>query len=276
MILIPAYFTGLAVAAFAALLVWCLSVYLRNVAIVDSLWSVMFILLGASFALAAPRLDERALLALALVCVWGMRLAVHITWRNLGHGEDRRYQAIRARNEPNFALKSLYLVFLLQAVLAWIISLPLLGAILAGTDVAGLGSRGAVRGMDGASAALGMLDYLGAAVWLVGFVFEAGGDWQLTRFKADPANKDKVMDRGFWRYTRHPNYFGDFCVWWGLFLIALGAGAWWSAAGPMLMSVLLMRVSGVSLLEKDIGERRPKYADYVRRTNAFFPGPPKP
>ena len=120
-----------------------------------------------------------------------------------------------------------------------------------------------------------ILDYAGAALWLVGMTFEAGGDWQLARFKADPANRGLVCDRGFWRLTRHPNYFGDFCVWWGLYLIALAAGAWWSAIGPILMSTLLMRVSGVTLLEQDIGERRPKYADYIRCTNAFFPGLPK-
>jgi steroid 5-alpha reductase family enzyme len=107
-------------------------------------------------------------------------------------------------------------------------------------------------------------------------VFEAGGDWQLARFKADPANKGKVMDRGFWALTRHPNYFGDFCIWWGFYLLAVSAGAWWSFPGPALMSLLLMRVSGVALLEKDIGERRPQYADYIRRTNAFFPGRPRP
>jgi len=112
-------------------------------------------------------------------------------------------------------------------------------------------------------------------VWAVGLVFEAGGDWQLARFKRDPANAGRVMDRGLWRYTRHPNYFGDFCVWWGFFLIALAGGAWWSVAGPLIMSFLLLRFSGVTLLEKDIGERRPAYAEYVRRTNAFFPGRPR-
>jgi len=255
------FLCGLPVVVLAACLTWVVSLFKRNVAIVDSLWSPMFLMLGFTYASLAPAAGPRGLLMLVLVTVWGLRLALHITWRNWGHGEDRRYQAIRARNEPNFACKSLYLVFVLQAVLAWLISLPLLGAL----ETAGAAGPGA----------LGWLDYAGAAVWLVGFVFEAGGDWQLVRFKADPANRDKVMDRGFWRLTRHPNYFGDFCVWWGLYLLALAAGAWWSIAGPVLMSVLLMRVSGVALLEKDIGERRPKYADYVRRTNAFFPWLPK-
>lgn len=253
------YSRGLGVAAIAAFGVWVLSLYKRNVAIVDSLWSVMFMMLAITFAWGQPNwaglatLGNRSTLILALVSVWAVRLFVHITWRNYGHGEDRRYQAIRARNEPHFALKSLYLVFLLQAVLAWIIALPLLGAL-------------------SSSRPLGLFDLAGATLWLVGFIFEAGGDWQLARFKAERTNQGKVMDQGFWRYTRHPNYFGDFCVWWGFYLIAVGAGAWWSALGPLLMSVLLMRVSGVALLEKDIGERRPEYADYVRRTNAFFPG----
>ncbi|MFK2902542.1 DUF1295 domain-containing protein [Dyella ginsengisoli] len=239
-----------------AIATWLLSVAKRNVAIVDSVWSLMFIAEACIYVFGAPAPSARGLLVAALVGIWGLRLSLHITVRGWGHGEDRRYQAIRERNEPGFALKSLYLVFVLQAVLAWIISLPLFGAAM------------------GASA-LGPLDAVGVLLWLVGFVFEAGGDWQLSRFKADPANKGKVMDRGLWRWTRHPNYFGDFCVWWGLYLIALSAGAWWSVVGPLLMSVLLMRVSGVTLLEKDIGERRPQYAEYIRRTNAFFPGPRK-
>ena len=265
------YLSGLVVLAGAAFLTWVPSVFLRNVAIVDGLWSLMFLLAAATYWYTAPGFDaavggeghrapgilERRELVLALVAVWALRLSVYITARNWGHGEDRRYQAIRARNDPGFTFKSLYLVFLFQALLAWVISLPLLGAILG------------VR-------PLGWLDYAGVALWVVGMVFEAGGDWQLARFKADPANRGKVMDRGLWRYTRHPNYFGDFCVWWGFYLIAASAGAWWTLPGPLLMSVLLMRVSGVTLLEKDIGERRPAYADYVRRTNAFFPGPPRP
>jgi steroid 5-alpha reductase family enzyme len=254
---ISVYSWGLAVLCLAAAATWLVSLPLRNVSIVDSLWSLLFVLAGATYAMssgAAP--SARTLLVLTLVTLWALRLSIYITWRNRGHGEDPRYQAIRARNQPHFSFKSLYLVFGLQAVLAWIISLPLLGAVL-GTH------------------ALGLSDAAGALAWLLGITFEAGGDWQLARFKANPGNRGRVMDRGFWRYTRHPNYFGDFCVWWGLYLIAAGAGAWWSFLGPLLMSVLLMRVSGVTLLEKDISKRRPEYVDYVRRTNAFFPGPRK-
>jgi steroid 5-alpha reductase family enzyme len=251
------YLTGLTAMAAAVVLVWLMSLRKRDVSIVDSAWSLLFVLGAITYALASDaRWSARQLLVLGLVSVWALRLAGYITWRNWGHGEDARYQEIRARNQPNFDFKSLYLVFLLQALLAWLISLPLLGAML---------SDGPFNGLDVA----------GAALWLVGIVFEAGGDWQLASFKADPANQGAVMDRGFWRFTRHPNYFGDFCVWWGLYLIAVASGAWWSFSGPLIMSVLLMRVSGVTLLEKDIGKRRPKYADYVRRTNAFFPGMPK-
>src|ERR1700690_593569 len=256
---------GLAAAATLGLLTWALSLKLRNVSILDSLWSLMFLLQAWIYAAPAGTVapvGTRTRLVLVLVTLWALRLSGYITWRNWGHGEDRRYQAIRARNEPGFAFKSLYLVFLLQAVLAWIIALPLLGAM---RPAAGAGNPGPP----------GVLDIAGAALWLLGFVFEAGGDWQVSRFKARPANQGKVMDRGFWRLTRHPNYFGEFCIWWGFYLLALSAGAWWSLPGPLLISVLLMRVSGVTLLEKDMGERRPQYAEYIRRTNAFFPGPPR-
>lgn len=223
------YAVGLVAVLVLAFLTWIISVIKRNVAIVDSVWALMFILEACVYLLGTTAPSPRGLLILALVSIWGLRLALHITVRSWGHGEDRRYQAIRARNEPGFAFKSFYLVFVLQAVLAWIISLPLLGAAI--------GSGG-----------LGLVDMVGAGLWLVGFVFEAGGDWQLSRFKANPANSGKVMDRGLWRWTRHPNYFGDFCVWWGFYAIALSAGAWWSIPGPLLMSVLLMRVSEVTLL----------------------------
>ena len=253
---LPIYATGLAAMLAAAAATWGLSLKLHRVSIVDTLWSLLFVLGAFAYALSGGAWSARALRVLVLVSMWALRLSVYITWRNWGHGEDPRYEVIRARNEPNFAFKSLYLVFGLQAVLAWIISLPTLGATLSATP-------------------LTALDAAGSALWLVGITFEAGGDWQLARFKANPANRGRVMDRGFWRFTRHPNYFGDFCVWWGLYLIAAGGGAWWSFPGPLLMSVLLLKVSGVALLESDIAKRRPEYIDYIKRTNAFFPGPPK-
>ena len=160
------------------------------------------------------------------------------------------------RNEPGFAWKSIYLVFGLQAVLAWLISAPIAASIAS-------------------AAPIDALDAIGAVLTVFGIAFETLADAQLARFKAEPANAGRVMDSGLWRYTRHPNYFGEFCVWWGLYGIALGAGAWWTLFSPLLMTVLLLRVSGVALLEKDIAERRPAYRDYAARTNAFFPGPPR-
>jgi steroid 5-alpha reductase family enzyme len=238
----------------AATLTWLLSLPLRNVAIVDSLWSLMLSAAGVIYGLGADPRAPRLAFELWLLVIWAARLSFYITARSIGKGEDHRYQAIRARNQPRFALKSLYLVFWLQAGLAWIISLPLLGAFAG-------------------NAPIGWLDYAGMLLWLIGMIFEAGGDWQLARFKRDPANQGRVLDRGLWRYTRHPNYFGEFCIWWGFYLIALAAGAWWSIPAPLIMTFMLLRVSGVSLLERDIGKRRPQYADYVLKTNAFFPGP---
>lgn len=247
---------GLAAVAAIAVLTWLVSLAKRDVSIVDSIWSAMILVAGAVYAAVQLDLTERAWWVLALAAVWALRLAGYITWRNWGEGEDHRYQAIRARNQPNFEWKSLYLVFVLQALLAWIVSFALLAAI-------------------GSERPWGWLDTLGVAVVVFGIVFEAVADTQLAAFKSRPENRGKVMNRGLWRYTRHPNYFGEFCVWWGFYLMALSAGGWWAMVSPLLMSVLLLKVSGVSLLEKDIGERRPAYHDYIARTNAFFPGMPR-
>jgi steroid 5-alpha reductase family enzyme len=194
------------------------------------------------------------LVVTALVLAWALRLSLYLLWRNWSAEEDRRYRAIRRRNEPGFAGKSLYLVFGLQGVLAWLISAPLFAAFQQ-------------------EISWPVLHVAGIALVLFGIAFESVADGQLARFKAAPANAGRVMDRGLWRYTRHPNYFGECCVWWGFWLIAAAAGGAWTVFAPLLMTVLLLRVSGVTLLEKDIGERRPAYADYVRRTNAFLPGP---
>ena len=250
------YGSGLAVALAIGIAAWLVSIPKRDVSIVDSLWSLFFLALMLTFLLQAAAVVERAYVVLFLVTVWAVRLSTFITLRNWGEPEDRRYQKIRADNEPGFQFKSLYIVFGLQAVLAWIISLPLLGIVLGGEP-------------------LGWLDMAATALWLVGFGFETVGDQQLASFKANPGNAGKVLDQGLWRYTRHPNYFGEACIWWAYYLFALSTGAWWSIIGPVLVTFLLLRVSGVALLEKDIGERRPAYRDYIARTNAFFPGPPK-
>jgi steroid 5-alpha reductase family enzyme len=235
---------------------WVFSVARRDVSIVDSLWPLFFLLGAAVYSGMASITGPRAGLLLALVAVWALRLSAYLTWRNWGEPEDRRYQAIRSRNEPGFAWKSAYLVFGLQAVLAWVIAMPLFAA-----------ASGA--------APLGVLDFVGVALWLAGFAFESIADRQLARFKADPAHRGKVLDTGLWRYTRHPNYFGEAALWWGFFVIALAAGGAWTVFAPLLMTFLLLKVSGVALLEQDIGERRPDYRAYVARTNAFVPGPPR-
>lgn len=233
---------------------WMASIVKKDVSFVDSLWSLFFLAAAAVFALVSQPLSDRGMLVITLVAIWALRLSIYITARNWGEPEDYRYQSIRENNEPGFTFKSLYIVFGLQGVLAWIISLPLLVAITS-------------------DSALNVIDLVAAMLWFVGFVFEAGGDYQLSRFKAREENKGRVLDTGLWRYTRHPNYFGDFCIWWSFYLFALSSGGWWSLISPLLMSVLLLKVSGVAMLESTISDRRPEYADYIRRTNAFFPGP---
>lgn len=239
-----------------AFLGWLLSLKLNDVSIVDSLWSLMFLVALVVYLATADTLGWRSALVFTLVAVWALRLSGYITWRNHGKGEDHRYRTIRRNNQPNFEFKSLYLVFGLQGFLAWVICLPTLAAVSGQTPP-------------------GPLDYAGVLLWLTGMFFEVVGDAQLAKFRADRGSENEVLRSGLWRYTRHPNYFGEFLLWWGYYLIALSAGAGWTVFAPLIMSFLLLRVSGVVLLEKDIAERRPAYREYVRQTNAFFPGPPR-
>lgn len=235
---------------------WCISVLVRNTGVVDVAWGIAVAAAGLTWLLAHPESGTRGALAATLTVIWAARLSLHLLWRAWGRPEDRRYQVIRARNQPHFAFKSLYLVFGLQAFLAWLVAMPLLGAALS-------------------DAPLGRLDRLGTFLWAVGFAFEAIADAQMARFQRQPAAERGVMDQGLWRYSRHPNYFGEFLLWWGLGLIALSGGAWWALAGPALLTFFLLRVSGVALTEKDIAERRPAYRDYMLRTSAFFPRLPR-
>ena len=253
---LQAYLLALGLILGIGVIAWGVSVAIRNVAFVDSLWSLFFLVAALVFSAEAWPLSARGLLVTALVAIWALRLSIYITARNWGEPEDYRYRAIRANNEPGFAFKSLYIVFGLQGVLAWFVAMPLVPAIMIPGEI-------------------GSLEIIAAALWLVGFVFEAGGDYQLARFRSNAANKGRVLATGLWRFTRHPNYFGDFCIWWAFYLFAVAAGGWWTVFSPVLMSLLLLKVSGVALLEKTITDRRPEYAAYVRRTNAFFPGLPK-
>ena len=235
-----------------ALLGWLLSLARNNVTHVDSMWSLFFALATYTTAILMTELSPRALLIITLVTIWALRLCVYLTWRNWGSHEDHRYVEIRQNNQPYFWLKSIYIVFGLQAVLAGIISISLFGGVSSSSEI-------------------NWLDYIGAATFIFGFIWETVADWQLSQFKAKVNNKGKVLATGLWRYSRHPNYFGECCVWWGFYLFALAGGTWWAIISPILMTLLLLKVSGVSLLESTIVDRRPAYADYIKKTNAFIP-----
>jgi len=239
--------------------VWLLSLRLWDASIIDIFWGIGFLLIAALCLAAGDGAPGRRVVLATMAGLWGLRLAVHIGRRNHGRDEDFRYAQLRDRDGNRFWLTSLYRIYLVQAVLMWLVALPL-----------------QVGSAHGSGRGLGLLDWAGVVVWAIGFGIEAVGDLQLTRFKADPANYRRVMDRGLWRYTRHPNYFGDVVAWWGIGIVALSAGgAWWALIGPVLNTLILARGTGKPLLEKTIGDRRPGYADYVRRTSGFIPLPPK-
>lgn len=237
---------------------WIVSVIVNDASIVDIVWGLGFVLATGVAYLSSPidTMTDRSLLMLLMVGVWGLRLSGYLAWRNIGKGEDRRYQQMRKKSPDSFWLVSLYEVFGLQAILMWTVAVP---AVV-------------VHAIDDP---LSWLDFVGLGIWAIGLFFETVGDIQLARFQARPDSKGKVMDRGLWRYTRHPNYFGDFCVWWGIYVVAAAGGAWWTIFSPLVMSALLVRYSGAGLLEKTIRRRRPGYEEYIERTNAFFPGPPR-
>lgn len=258
MTFIEIYMIGLAAIMALMVLLWLVSLRLKNSSIVDIFWGTGFVIAGWVYFLLTPDgFFPRKLLIMTLVTIWGLRLSLYILRRNWGKPEDFRYQVWRKEAGQAWWWRSFFKVFLLQGFLLWIISIPLLAA-----QYPQLPDH------------LTFLDYLGALIWLIGFFFESTGDYQLARFKADPANKGKVMDKGVWRYTRHPNYFGDSAQWWGYYLIALAAGGWWSLFSPVLMTLLLLRVSGVALLEKTL-ETKPGYKEYIEKTSPFIPWFPK-
>ena len=246
------------------LILWVVAVQIEDVSFIDSFWGAGMVLLAFTSwrQLAAP--GYLATLLLAMTAIWGLRLAIHLFIRWRREGEDKRYERMlrKDREKGRWAMAALIKVFLGQAVLLFIVSSPAQYGILE----AGTGQQ------------ISGLALTGLALWCVGIVFEWIGDWQLARFKADPANEGEVMDKGLWGWTRHPNYFGDACVWWGIWLAAASAG-WWVAAatviGPIFLTFTLMKWSGAALLEKGMEKRRPGYEDYKRRVSAFFPWPPK-
>lgn len=250
-------YTGAAILVMMVLL-WWLSLVLRNSSIVDIFWGIGFVVVAWLVFLVAPQgYLPRRQLVVALVTIWGLRLALHIGVRNWGQPEDFRYAKWRQENGASWWWISFFKVFLLQGILMWIISTPIIAAQTSGFP-----------------AILTPLDYFGALLWTFGLLFEATGDLQLMRFKADPANKGKLLTTGLWKYTRHPNYFGEAVLWWGYYIIALASGSWWTIFSPILMTFLLMKVSGVAMLERTM-KSKPGYEDYMRQTNAFVPWFPR-
>ena len=240
------------------LFLWFLSLGLRNASIVDIAWGSGFVLVAWVSVLVGNGNSERGILIAVLATIWGARLSVHLAWRNIGHGEDFRYQAMRKHHGGKFWFVSLFQVFVLQGVLMWVVSLPL------------------QLGQVDTTPSLGLLSIIGSAIWLIGILFESIGDLQLARFKANPQSTGKVLQTGLWRYTRHPNYFGDCLVWWGLAVIASeSASGRFGFIGAGVMTILLLRISGVAFLEKTIVRRRPEYLEYQRVTSAFIPRYPK-
>jgi steroid 5-alpha reductase family enzyme len=256
---IQAYATlGLVILVLMTLL-WLVSLAARNSGIVDIFWGTGFVVTTwTAFALTPAGFPTRKLLISVLVTVWGSRLSLHIFTRNRGKPEDFRYQAWRGVAGKAWWWRSFFKVFLLQGVLMWMIGAPLLAAQISATPNQ-----------------LTLIDFVAIPVWLVGFFFEALGDWQLAQFKANPANKGKLMNQGVWQYTRHPNYFGDATQWWGFYLVALAAGGWWTIFAPIIMTGLLMRVSGATLLEKTLKVTKPGYKEYVETTSEFIPWCPR-
>lgn len=254
--LIDALWTTATAVGVMMLAVWIVSVRLNDASIVDLIWGAGFVLIA--WVARSATGSEQWLLP-GLTTIWGLRLSTYLAWRNHGKPEDFRYQAMRSHHGRDFRWVSLVTVFGLQGVIMWIVSLPLQAGMISGP-------------VDWP-----LLRVTGLLLWCVGFFFEAVGDWQLARFRAEPSNKGKVLDSGLWCWTRHPNYFGDFLIWWGLYLVSVSTcGIWWTVIGPVVMSYFLMRVSGVTMLERSLKKTKPHYRDYIERTNAFFPWRPHP
>lgn len=234
-------------------LVWLLSLYLKDASIIDIFWGMGFVIAAWFYRTKLNLSDTRSLIYCILISIWGLRLSIHLALRNIGKGEDYRYQEWRNEYKHNWWWVSFFRVFLLQGLILWIISSVFVPAI------------------SKFESTFNIFDYFGIILWTIGFVFEAGGDWQLVQFKKNPANKGKVLQTGFWALTRHPNYFGDSLLWWGFYLFAITNSGYIFVYSPILMTFLLMKVSGVVLLEKKLQETKPQYTDYIKNIPAFFP-----
>ena len=257
--MIRAGLVGLGAVLTVLTLVWMVSVKRRDASIADICWGLGFVLLAWLYCFLSPASTPRSWLVAVLMTLWGTQLSQHIFRRNRGKGEDPRYQAMRASLGTAFWWRSLFTVFWLQGAILWFVALPLLVAVSAAQP-----------------AALTTADGLGIFLFAVGFGFEVVGDYQLERFRADPDNRGNVLESGLWRYTRHPNYFGDATMWWGMYAVAATTpGGWLTVLSPALMTLLLMRVSGVTLLEDGLKASKPGYRAYIARTPAFVPWFPR-
>jgi steroid 5-alpha reductase family enzyme len=240
---------------------WVVSLVIEDVSIVDPVWGLGFVVVAwvARISADGHGVPIRQNVLVVLTTIWGLRLGIHLLVRHHGDGEDFRYRRMRRKHGERFRFTSLYRVFAFQGLMMFVVSMPV-----------------QVGPVPDHPSGLGLVGIVGIAVWTIGIAFEAIGDWQLTRFRRDPASAGSVLDTGLWRYTRHPNYFGDCCVWWGLFLVAAatGVGAL-TILSPIVMTVLLLRVSGVPMLEYSLRKRRAGYDDYITRTSGFFPRPPR-
>ncbi|RZP04436.1 MAG: DUF1295 domain-containing protein [Flavobacteriales bacterium] len=236
-------------------ILWIWSVYLKDVSILDIFWGLGFVILNMFYVFNSGDLNSRKILLLVLVSVWGLRLSIYLAYRNIGKGEDFRYQEFRRKFGPKrYWWFSYFQAFLLQGALMILISITLLG-----------------MNFSSQPTTLSTLDYIGIGIWLIGFIFEAGGDYQLMRFKKNTNNKGSVLTTGFWKYTRHPNYFGDAAVWWSYAIFSISAGAYWQVIGSILMTLLIINISGVTLLEKYLKQTKTTYSDYIDKTSSFFP-----
>ena len=255
MTFIQIYFKALIAIMFMMILLWLISVLIKNVSIIDLFWGIGFIVASSCYYFYGTGNPIRKLIVLALVAIWGLRLSVYLAWRNYGKGEDFRYQKFRNTFGANrYWWISFFQVFLLQGILMWLISAPLLGAMYFEN-----------------SNNPGIVDFLAILIWIIGFIFEAGGDYQLSQFKSYPGNKGKLLNTGLWHYTRHPNYFGDSAVWWSFGIFSLAGYSYIPILASLLMTVIIIKVSGVALLEKSLKEQKPGYKDYVEATSAFLP-----
>jgi steroid 5-alpha reductase family enzyme len=253
------FFQGFALIMIMMISLWVISIIIKNVSIVDLFWGFGFVMSSIFYFLKTEGSEPRKIILIILVTFWGIRLSVYLALRNIGKGEDFRYRQFRINyGEKRYWWISFFQTFLLQGILMWLISAPLLGAQYYGH-----------------SKPFGIFGFIGIILWLIGFFFETVGDFQLARFKTNRGNKGKVMDKGLWRYTRHPNYFGDSAVWWGYGFLCLSSGSWLPVLGSILMTGLIIKISGVALLEKSLKEQKPGYREYIEKTSAFLPWFPK-